>query len=299
LAEELLNMNGVVYGVAMSDDCKSAHFLRVTNIEQLGKLRGSKYFQAHMGDTFKLIKEDLEKQLPVLFSGTGCQILGLKSYLGKDYSNLYCVDIICHGTPSPALWKKYVEYREEEWKARMVQVDFRSKAVSWENYGIETVNDKMENLYSSKESDPFMLMFLRNFCLRPSCHNCMEKKDKKSDITLGDFWGINASLPEMNDDKGTSLVLLRTEKGRVLFNKIQVNKKTADYSIAIKYNTAENHSVPMPLERPSFFRDMSAMSFKKLSRRYGFKRDNTIACKIRTKGLKLWCLMRNKCANIR
>ena len=127
----------------------------------------------------------------------------------------------------------------------------------------------------------------------------MAKKDKRSDITLGDFWGINASLPEMNDDKGTSLVLIRTKKGRVLFNKIQVNKKTADYPIAIKYNTAENHSVPMPLERSSFFKDMCAMPFKKLSRRYGFQRDNTIACKIRTKGLKFWCLMRNKCANIR
>lgn len=114
LAEFVFEQNGVVYGVAMSEDCYSAEFISVTNREGLLRLRGSKYMQAKVGDTFKKVKEDLLSGKIVLFTGTGCQVNGLKAFLNRNYENLICVDVICHGVPSPALWKKYVLYQEEK-----------------------------------------------------------------------------------------------------------------------------------------------------------------------------------------
>ena len=107
LAEYVLEQRGVIYGVAMAEDCYSAEFISVTSKEQLTKLRGSKYLQAKVGNTYRSVKEDLVAGKLVLFSGTGCQVNGLKKFLGNEYDNLICVDVICHGAPSPALWKKY------------------------------------------------------------------------------------------------------------------------------------------------------------------------------------------------
>ena len=114
LAEYVLEQQGVVYGVAISEDCYSAEFISVTSKEQLTKLRGSKYLQAKVGNTYRLVKGDLVSGKLVLFSGTGCQVNGLKKFLGKEYNNLICVDVICHGAPSPALWRKYAIYQEQK-----------------------------------------------------------------------------------------------------------------------------------------------------------------------------------------
>lgn len=112
LAEQVINLGGTVYGVAMSQDCTSAEFIRVDKEDALSKLRGSKYLQAKIGNAYQQVKKDLESGLTVLFSGTGCQVNGLIGFLGKKYGNLYCVDVICHGVPSPRLWEKYVQYIE-------------------------------------------------------------------------------------------------------------------------------------------------------------------------------------------
>lgn len=114
LSSYIFSVNGVVYGVAMADDCRSAVFISVTDEEGLKKLRGSKYLQAKIGDTYKNVKKDLLDGKTVLFTGTGCQINGLKNFLQKDYNNLICVDVICHGVPSPELWRKYVYYQEKK-----------------------------------------------------------------------------------------------------------------------------------------------------------------------------------------
>ena len=112
LAENILENNGIVYGVAMTEDCYGAEFIRVEDKQSLNKLRGSKYLQAKVGYAYKNVKNDLLAWRRVLFSGTGCQVNGLKNFLGKNYDNLLCVDVICHGVPSPALWKVYVKHLE-------------------------------------------------------------------------------------------------------------------------------------------------------------------------------------------
>ena len=218
LAENVLFQKGTVYGVKMSDDCYSAVFTRVTDIDGLIWLRGSKYLQAKVGNTYKQVKDDLLAGKLVLFSGTGCQVNGLKNFLGKEYDNLLCVDVICHGAPSPALWKEYAEYQEKKNGGKLKGINFRCKDDSWTDFGMKEVlaeipQDEEKQLYISKDKDSYMQMFLRDYCLRPSCYDCAAKKVKMADLTIADFWGINDVAPEMNDGNGTSLILIRTDKG--------------------------------------------------------------------------------------
>ena len=138
-ANFFLKHGGIVYGVAMSDNCYYAEFIRVDTEEKLDKLRGSKYLQARMGDTYMSVQKDLENGKKVLFSGTSCQINGLKKFLNEVQKNLICIDVICHGTPSQTLWKKYVEHYEEQ-HGKLKRVSFRSKDVGWSDYGMKLNN---------------------------------------------------------------------------------------------------------------------------------------------------------------
>lgn len=275
LAEYVLEQQGVVYGVAMSEDCYSAEFISVTSKEQLTKLRGSKYLQAKIGNTYKLVKEDLVSRKIVLFSGTGCQVNGLKNFLGKEYDNLICVDVICHGAPSPALWRKYAIYQELKNGGKLKGINFRCKDNGWTDFGMKEIcksipNDETKKLYISKDKDAYMQMFLRDYCLRPSCYECVAKKLKMSDLTIADFWGINDVAPDMNDGMGTSLVLIRTEKGKDIFEKISSNMRLreASYEDGVRNNPAEYKSCDRPAQRNTFFDDMQSMSFEELKQKY-------------------------------
>ena len=261
LAEQVLRQNGTVYGVKLAQDCKYAEFTRIDKQKDLPKLRGSKYLQARVGSIYQQVKSDLESELSVLFSGTGCQINGLKSFLGKEYENLYCVDVICHGVPSPKLWRQYVE---SEANAKLINVNFRCKDDNWSDFGIKRIDSEHKAMYVSKNKDPYLLMFLRDYCLRPSCYECVAKQHKLSDLTIADFWGINEVLPEMNDGKGVSLVILRTDKGLELFNhiKIDIVCKEVSYEDGVRRNRAEYTSAKRPVERDYFFNDMALMSFE-------------------------------------
>lgn len=270
LAEKVLNQDGTVYGVVMSHDCKYAEFARIDKQEDLPKLRGSKYLQARVGNSYQQVKVDLESGLTVLFSGTGCQINGLKGFLGKDYENLYCVDVICHGVPSPKLWREYVHYVESEVNSKLINVNFRCKDDSWSDFGIKRVDANHKAMYVSKSRDPYLLMFLRDYCLRPSCYKCVAKQRKLSDLTLADFWGINKVIPKMNDGKGVSLIILRTNRGLELFNSIKTDIvcDEVSYEAGIRRNRAEYNSAKRPKERNYFFIDMAKMSFEELKAKY-------------------------------
>ena len=252
----------VVYGVAMTEDCYGAEFVRIEG--DISPLRGSKYLQAKVKDTFTRVKKDLEDGKHVLFSGTGCQINGLYLFLQKEYQNLCLVDVICHGTPSPNLWRRYVAYQESKY-GKLKNVNFRYKDEGWDNSRI-----KENQLYISKDKDPFMRMFLRDYCLRPACYQCKIKHYKKSDITIGDFWGIEEIAPEMSDGMGTSLIITRTEKGQELFNKIKKKLKWKEvcYEDGVRGNSAEYSSVIRPSERGVFFNDLLRLSFEEMKKKY-------------------------------
>ena len=264
----------VIYGVAMSEDCYGAEFVRVEG--DVAPLRGSKYFQAKVGDTFKEVKKDLLDGKRVLFSGTGCQINGLALFLGKEYENLFLLDFICHGVPSPKLWMAYVAYQESKY-GKLQSVNFRCKDDSWQDFGMkEKVGENKEGceeetqLYISKDVDSFMCMFLRNHCLRPSCYDCHAKFYKKSDMTIADFWGIESVAPEMNDGKGTSLVITRSDKGQELFESIksELKWKEVSYEDGVRGNPSEYSSVERSATRDTFFADLDTFSFEEMEKKY-------------------------------
>ena len=294
LAEDVLNKSGIVYGVAMSEDCYSAEFIGVTDSEGLTKLRGSKYLQAKVGNTFKSVKKELQAGKLVLFTGTGCQVNGLKTFLGKDYDNLICMDVICHGAPSPALWREYARDQEKKMGGKLKGINFRCKDDSWVDFGMKEVlstipEDSVKKFYISKDKDPYMQMFLRDYCLRPSCYECMVKKEKMSDLTVADFWGIKDVAPEMNNGLGTSLVLIRTKKGQEIFNYIscEMKLKEVTYEAGVKGNPAEYKSCIRPSQRDTFFDDMYTMSFEELEEKYAAPIKYSLKTRVKRKVKKI------------
>lgn len=220
LANHIFEMNGIVIGAAF-DDKYEVHHIAVEK-ENLFQLRGSKYVQSRLETIYPLIRQNLMDGKTVLFSGTECQVAGLKSYLGKDYENLYTIDILCHGVPSPKIWRKYLKKKEAHANSQINHIEFRNKTDGWKHY---SVNFKFKN--GSQDcipyvSDPFMNMFLGNLDLRPSCYHCQFKKiPRNSDLTLGDCWGIDKLMPDMDDDKGTSVILVHSAKGQHLLDSVK------------------------------------------------------------------------------
>ena len=275
LAKETIRQGGAVFGAAFSQDCRSVLHVCVEEEADLNVLQGSKYVQSTMGTAYQQAQTLLKEGRRVLFSGTPCQIEGLKAFLKTDYDNLLCVDIICHGVPSPKVWRKYLDYRCMQANASVQRMYFRHKTYGWKAYIVLfefSNNTTCEETYSE---DAFMQTFLRNVCLRPSCSNCHFKKmHRVSDITLGDFWGIETVLPEMDDDKGTSLVLLHSKKGENAFNHCASKLLTKQVPLekAIAKNTSYFRSVQSGKGRTSFFEHLDDQAFDCLAVQYAKKR---------------------------
>lgn len=217
LATHILKENGVVFGAAF-DEKYMAHHIGIENINDLYKLQGSKYLQSRTENTYQQAESFLKTGRKVLYTGTACQIAGLKNYLRKEYDNLYTVDILCHGVPSPKLWEKYLKENEDAHHSKITQVSFRKKAFGWKNFAMSLSFENKEEYLKEHDGDPFMKLFLKNICLRPSCHDCRFKTlNRPSDITIGDCWGIQYYIPKMDDDKGTSVLLTHSKKGIELY----------------------------------------------------------------------------------
>lgn len=255
LAEKILNENGVVFGAAFDNNFLVKH-IAVENIDDLKKIQGSKYLQSEIRDTYKQCKIFLEQGREVLFSGTACQIAGLKAFLGKDFINLFTVDVLCHGVPSPKVWKRYIREKEKEYNASVQHVEFRNKIIGWNRYSMKIIFSNSKVYTNVFASDDYMRIFLGNICLRPSCHECKFKSlDRPSDITIGDCWGIENYLTHMDDDKGTSIVLSHSKKGdeiiHSLIGKIHLEKVEIDNVLPISADS--RRSVNAHPRRAKFF----------------------------------------------
>lgn len=271
IAEDVINKGGLVFGAALSNDCKSVHHVAIENTSDLDWLRGSKYVQSSIGNTYNLTKKALEEGKNVLFSGTPCQISGLHKYLGKEYINLYTCDFICHGVPSPLVWKKYVEYREEIAGSKAQTIFFRNKKDGWKSFSIHFIFMNCTDYLQKLSKDLYMRGFLSDIYLRPSCYNCSFKGVKRqADITLADFWGVENISPKMNDNKGTSLIIIHSEKAHKLFESLAhlMICQSVDINKAVKYNTAAEKSVSIPKIRDIFFKDFETIPFPKLLNKY-------------------------------
>lgn len=269
IASNIIKDGGVVYGAIFDKNFDVIH-TRVEKIEELEKFRGSKYVQSTIGDTYKVAKRDLEQGKKVLFTGTPCQIEGLKSYLKKEYDNLYTQDIICHGIPSPKVWKKYKEYRKEKDGDTPNQISFRNKDNGWSLFNLKFWYKNGE-YKKNQTQDIYMRAFLKDVILRDSCYACSFKKyNRISDITLADFWGINNVMPEMNDNKGTSLIIVNSKKGQELFENVKEESiyKQVDIDQALQYNPSMIKSVSKNPNREKFFENLEKDSFDKLVKKY-------------------------------
>lgn len=255
LAKAILNRRGVVYGATFKEDW-SVHHIRIDNEEELKVLRGSKYVQSNIENTFKEAEKDLKTGIYVLYSGTPCQISALKLFLRKDYDNLITIDFICHGVPSPSVWCIYLQKLTNGKTESIKHITFRDKKTGWRDYHL-TVNMSKEALSSHFGTNSYLQGMMKNLYLRPSCHSCPAKKGKShSDITLADFWSVWVLYPQIYDSKGTSLVLANSHKGETLLSKlsnIECIKKCVNFEDAIYYNQAWMHSaIPHP-KRQRFF----------------------------------------------
>ena len=269
LAEDIIDKGGVVFGARFDSDFSVFHGWADTK-EGLESFRGSKYVQSKIGNAFIECKKFLEDGRTVLFSGTPCQIGGLKAFLGKEYDSLYTVDIICHGVPSPLLWEKYCDFRKSTAKEDIREVSFRFKSTGWKNYSVKMDFWDSTSYESSFRNDPYMKMFLKDVALRNSCYNCVFKGARRvSDITLADFWGVQNCMPDEDDDKGVSLVLVHSKKSMDLFTICnEIERIDVDISNALQYNKASTFSVKKPNERTHFFIDLENKDFSVVIKKY-------------------------------
>ena len=251
LVRETIDSGGVVFGAAFDQDW-SVHHIAIEREEDIPLLQGSKYVQSVIGVSFKSAKEQLQSGRKVLFSGTACQVAGLKRYLRKDYDNLLTVDVVCHGVPSPMIWQDYITTLQK--KSLIEHISFRDKQLGWLNYNFTVDYKDGSKSSESHNENLYMQGFLRDLYNRPSCHKCKVKGGRcASDITLGDFWRIDNVYPELNDNFGVSVVLANTQKGDGIIKAVAPKVKVATYEQAIAGNPCIIKNTPENKWRSSFW----------------------------------------------
>lgn len=251
IAKYVLDNNGVVYGSTMDKDLKVKHIV-IEKIENMPKIMGSKYVNSDLGDCFKSIREQLNNKQLVLFSGVPCQCAALQKYLLKDYDNLITVEVVCHGTPNQDLFDKYIKYLENKEKAKVVDYKFRSKEASkWGTFrgNITYLRNGTEyNKSVNADFDKYYSSFLNAENYRESCYVCpFANKDRYSDFTLGDFWGIESINTELKEVNGVSSVIINTKQGIELFNTIKDNIITKE--VTYKDVSMKNSQLREPSKR--------------------------------------------------
>lgn len=265
LTDQIINQGGVVYGCALEDGIQVVHKRAVTK-EQRDSFRGSKYVKSKMKGIIAQIKEDLLAGRIVLFSGTPCQVMAVKKQVDTSLrQKLICVDIVCHGTPSEKSWLKYVTYLQEKYKGKILSVNFRNKNKFGWSAHVETIviDNKCYNLRQYTD------LFYRHLLFPKACFACKWKSlERIGDITLGDAWGGKGEEKEFNDNKGVSLVLVNTDKGKRLFeqSKDSIIYKTCDIKHYMQEPLYSNYSVPEDYK--NFWMDMDNLSWQDLYKKY-------------------------------
>ena len=263
IAEYVLEQGGVVFGAAFDEKFDVRHIC-VEKIEDLYKLRGSKYVQSRIGDTYRQAKEKLQQGRLVFFTGTACQTSGLVGYLGRDYDNLITQDLICHGVPSPLAWRKYIELYQRRAKSPVEHIFFRDKKFGWHNWHVYFRFCNGESYHKNQREDMMVSAFLTGSCSRKSCYDCpFKQKYRLADITLADYWGIEKIAPELDDDKGISSIYVNSPKAQKLLDAIadRVFLREMDLDTAVAHNMAMVESERLTRDRDGFLRDLRKKPF--------------------------------------
>ncbi|MCR5701098.1 MAG: Coenzyme F420 hydrogenase/dehydrogenase, beta subunit C-terminal domain [Lachnospiraceae bacterium] len=272
LAQAVLLQNGYVCGAAYNAKNEVEHII-ISNINDLELLRRSKYVQSRIGNCYIDIKRILDNGDLLLFSGAPCQVSGLNLFLGKNYENLLTVDFICCGMPSPKAFRKYIDYLADKYKSAVESVWFKNKTNGWHNLGTKVEFENGSTYFRQGNRDYFMSDYIfDSLTVRESCTVCQFKHiPHDSDITMGDFWGIEDIHSEFDDDKGISAVIINSKKGRDAFEAIRDGIFCFETNIndIAKKNFTLYQSIPYNYKQKSFFEELEIKRFDKVSRKYG------------------------------
>lgn len=274
LAEEELK-NGIVYGASYTKNV--LRHVRITKMDELEKILGSKYIQSDLDDVFEEIEEELKNGTNVLFCSTPCQVAALKIFLQEDYDNLFTIDFICHGVGSLKVLNYHLNDILKSTKSKEIKsINFRDKSTGWNKFSM-SINTEKEKYSKVHSEDNFMKTFLYNLCLRESCYQCKFKQNNRwSDITLADFWGIDNVIENFDDDIGTSAIIINTKKGKDKFDLIknhmllseveyeEINKNNISLSNTSLYNKCRDEFINNVIENKTL---------QKLDNNY-FRREN-------------------------
>lgn len=276
LAERILDDGGVIVGVAQMTPTRFGHVI-VDNKIDLAKLRGSKYVQADVGLVYRDVRSLLKARRKVLFSGTPCQVAALYAVLGNvaTSDNLFTVDVVCHGTPSVKVFEKYIAEIEKDKLVLVKSTRFRDKRMGWRLFSmtssLNTISGDCFQFSKTLREDKFMRVFLENVCLNTSCTDChYGKLPRVADITLGDYWNIAYVHPQMDDDKGTSVVLLNNNHGSALFESVKDKLSVCESNIekAIAGNSCIIRSSKRHPKQKKFFADLDKYTLDQLIMKY-------------------------------
>lgn len=263
IATQILARGGVVFGAAFQEDYYVRH-TEVQTVDQLSIFRSSKYVQSEIGDSFRRAKKYLQEGRWVCFSGTPCQIQGLKKYLGKHYDKLITVDFMCRAVPSPKVFHKYLEYQKRNYP-NFQRLVFRDKGLgySYSTMALYDHKDSQKCVYrGGSESDQWLRLFLKGYCNRPSCYLCpFQTGDRVSDYTLWDCWGTENYAPELNDNKGTTNVIVWTQLGHEIFEEACNHLKVKEIGIdAIDASLERLSALSQPeYDKAQFYKDVDEM----------------------------------------
>lgn len=220
ISDMVLSNKGIVYGVAFDSSMNVRH-MRAETPEERNAFRGSKYVQSNLGTIFQQIKSDLNTQRLVLFTGTPCQVAGLRLFLDHSYENLITIDVVCHGVPSPMVFSSYLQQLEKTTNDKVVNFRFRDKSIGWKKSLIEISYQQKGKQYIPQSESTFFKLFISNIILRECCYECkFTSFNRPADISLGDYWDIESVHPIFSDDIGVSLILINSQKGKKIWNQI-------------------------------------------------------------------------------
>lgn len=269
VAKYILNNDGVVYGVEMNNDFQVKHG-RATTIEDARKFQGSKYVQSDKHSIFCMVQKDLKEGKEVLFTGTPCEVAGLKKYLRKEYDNLYTLDLICHGVPSSELLNAFLKGKEKLYSSQIIELKFREKVYGWRNQEIY-IKFKNGRIYHAPIwVDNFYRLFTNNYILRDSCYACrFSSMERQGDITIGDFWNLKNVNEAFEDKLGVSSVIINSEKGEKVFETLKNKFDIIECSLNEINQKNLNSPSPKPYHYEEFQRMIEKKGFEYCLKKYG------------------------------
>ena len=273
IADAVFAQDGIVYGVAMMDNMQVKH-IRTSNKEEFAVLRSSKYLQSDTGNTYQMVEQDLKEGKTVLYSGTPCQIDGLRHFLGKPYERLYTVDIVCHGVGSQAYFDKYLDFARKRY-GNIKTLRFRSKEyVGWSCGGVVVVvtgsSDCLKKIPYRDFDNYYYAYFLSGDIYRKSCYSCKYANMKRvGDFSLGDYWGVEKLHLPLNTFNGCSLLVVNSDKATKFLSKIEtMNIKETRVDEAISQNEQLKHPSRLPDSRKERIKEFELLTGTQIERVY-------------------------------